>query len=102
MNRNPGAWARIAAVARGQNGAAAIPPGPLEHLWQHEHRHVAAHAVALARDALQLVEQRFLQRGIAVVELQGIGPAGEVRIASVGENAVSHAPVVVRLRRKLL
>ena len=74
-------------MTRGQKGARGDAPGALEDFGQDEHRHVAAHAVALPRDALQLAEQRVLQRGIAVVELQRVGPAREVRVAPVGEDA---------------
>ena len=76
------------------------PPRPLEDLGQHQHRHVAAHAVALARDPPKLAEQRVLQRRVPVVQLQRVGPAGEVRVAAVGQDAASagrlEAAVVLR------
>ena len=74
------------------------PPRPLEDLRQDQHRHVAADAIALAGDPPQLAEQRVLQRGVAVVQLERVGPAIEVRIAPVGEDARAlarlHAAVV--------
>ena len=64
-------------------------PGPLEDFRQEEHGHVAAHAVAPCGDAVELAEHGVLQRRVAVVQLQRIGPAGEVRVAAVGEDAVA-------------
>ena len=37
----------------------------------------------------QFADHRLLHRGIGVVELQGVGPAGKVRIAAVGEQQVA-------------
>ena len=42
-------------------GIGADAPGALEHVGQDEHRHVAAHAVALPGDAFQLADHRLLQ-----------------------------------------
>ena len=70
-------------------------PGAFEHVGQDQHRHVAADAVALPGDSLQLADHRLLQVRVAVVELQRVGPAGEVRIAAVGE----HQRPVFRLTR---
>ncbi len=61
-------------------------PRAFEHLGQDQHRHVAAHAVALSGDSLQFADHRLLQFRVAVVELQRIGPAVEVRVAAVGEH----------------
>ena len=58
-------------------------PGALEDVRQDEHGHVAAHAVALPGDPEQLAEHRLLRGRVAVVELQRVGPAGEVRVAPV-------------------
>ena len=68
-----------------ERGAAA--PGALEHIGQDEHRHVAANAVALAGDPDELADHRLLRRRIAVVELQRVGPAGEIRVAAIGQDA---------------
>ena len=81
-------------------------PGALEHLGQGEHRHVAAHAVALAGDLQQFPDHGFLRGGVAVVELQGVRPAGEVRIAAMGQEQVPLLPldpgVVLRLPAQAL
>ena len=61
-------------------------PGALEDLGQQQHRHVAAHAVALPGDRRQLRHQRRLQRRIGIVELQRVRPAGEVGIAPMGQD----------------
>ena len=66
-------------------------PGPLEDVGQDEHGHVAAHAVTLPGDLQQLADHRLLRGRIAVVELQRIRPAGEVRVAAVSQEPV--APV---------
>ena len=81
-------------------------PGLLEHLRQDEHRHVAADAVALARDALELAEHRLLQGRVAVVQLERVRPAVEVGIAPVSKDARAllrlGAAVVLGLRGELL
>ena len=66
-------------------------PGPLEDLGQDQHRHVAAHAVALPGDPQQLADHRLLRGRVAVVELERVRPAGEVRVAAVGEQQVAAA-----------
>ena len=65
-------------------------PSAFEHIGQEQHSHVAAHAVALPGDSLQLADHRLLQLRVAVVELQRVGPAIEVRVAAVSEH---HSPV---------
>src|SRR6516164_10697588 len=82
-------------------------PSALKNVRQQQHRHVAAHTVALAGNADQLVDPRLLQFGIGVVELQGIRPARKVGIAPIGQylrSAVGLDPQVVRrcLRQRLL
>ena len=64
-------------------------PGPLEDVGQDQHGHVAAHAVALPGDLHQLADHRLLRGRVAVVELQRVRPAGEVRIAPVGQEQVA-------------
>ena len=55
----------------------------------------------MAGDFQQLADHRFLRGRIAVVELQGVGPAGKVRIATVSQQQVARLAfdpgVVVRL-----
>ena len=79
-------------------------PGPLEDLRQDEHGHVAAHAVALPGDPQQLADHRLLRGRIAVVELQRVRPAGEVRVAAVGQDATApwaiDPAVVLRARAR--
>ena len=82
------------------------PPGPLEDLRQDEHRHVAADAVALAGDPPELAEHRLLEGRVAVVQLERVRPAVEVRVAPVRQDARAlarlHAAVVLGLRGELL
>ena len=87
-------------------GGSGDPPCLLKDLRQYEHRHVATDAIALARNAQEFAQQGVLQRGIAIVQLQRVGPTGEVRVAAVGQDAAPAAgvdtAVVLRLRRELL
>src|SRR5258708_14539535 len=64
-------------------------PGSLEDFGQHEHGHVAADAVTLAGDLLQLSHHRVLGGGIAVVQLERIRPTGKVRIPAVGQESIA-------------
>jgi hypothetical protein len=77
----------------------AVTPGPREHLAQHQHRHVAAHAVALLGDGAQLVDHRRARLGPAVVELQRVVPGREKRVAPVLDVPIgaAHEPLRVRL-----
>ena len=72
-------------------------PGPLEDVRQDEHGHVAAHAVALAGDPQQLADHRLLRGRIAVVELQRVRPAGEVRVPAIGQDQVAPLPLDPRI-----
>ena len=62
-------------------------PGPLEDVGQDEHRHVAADAVALPADLQELVQHGLLRGHVAVVELEGIRPPGEIRVPAVRQRA---------------
>ena len=57
-------------------------------------------------DAQEFTEQGVLQRRVAVVQLQRVGPPGEVRVAAVRKNPVAgrglETPVVLRFGRQLL
>ncbi len=61
-------------------------PGALEHFGKDQHRHVAADAVAEIGDRQDFPPHRLLQLRVSVVELQRVGPAGEIGIAAVGED----------------
>ena len=78
-----------------------LPPGSLKDIVQHQHGHVAAHAVALSGDSEQRLDERVPQVGVAVVELGSVGPAGEVGVAAVSEDLAAlrggDGEVVVRL-----
>src|SRR5499433_3401663 len=65
------------------------PPGPLEDVRQDEHGHVAADAVALASNPEQLADHRLLRGRIAVVELQRVRPAVEVRVTAIGDDSLA-------------
>ena len=58
----------------------------LDDLRLQQHRHVAAHAVAAIGDRAQLGDLRLAEAGVAVVELERVRPAVEVRIATEGED----------------
>ena len=64
-------------------------PGSFEDFWQDQHGHVAAQAVALLGDLQEFADHRLLRGGVGVVELHGIGPAGEIRIAAEGKHLVA-------------
>jgi hypothetical protein len=44
-------------------------PGAFKHVGQHQHGHVAAHAVTLPGDLDQLPDHRVLRLRVAVIEL---------------------------------
>jgi hypothetical protein len=50
-------------------------PVVLDVLAEHQHRHVAAHAVDQPSDALELLDQVRAERRVGVVELDGVVPA---------------------------
>ena len=66
-----------------------LAPGSFEDLGQDQHGHVAAHAVALSGNPHQFADHRFLRGGVGVVELQCVGPAGEIGITAVGEDQIA-------------
>ena len=80
-------------------------PGALKDIGQFEHCHVTADAVALRRDSLQLTQHRVLQGGIAVVELERVGPAREIGVPTIGQDSLTpgrlNATPVLRLGREL-
>src|SRR4030095_12453188 len=81
-------------------------PGARDDVGQHEHGHVAADAIALARDALEHREHCLAKPRVAVVDLERVGPAREIRVAPVGEDegpAIGDdAAVVLRLARQVV
>ena len=93
MKQKPGTSLAHALRSPPARTAGPAAPGPLEDVGQDEHRHVAAHAVALPGDLHQLADHRLLRGRIAVVELQRVRPAGEVRVAAVGQQQVAAAPL---------
>ena len=66
-------------------------------MGQDEHGHVAAHPVATVRHPVQFGLHGFLQCRIAVVELEGVGPAVEVGVAAVRQHGVLDPAVVLGL-----
>ena len=71
--------------------AGALAPRALEDAVHHEHRHVAADAVALLGDRAERLDHGAAQRRRERVQLHDVGPGGEVRVAAVREHAVAHA-----------
>src|SRR6516162_8034046 len=60
-------------------------PGSFKDLRQRQHGHVASEAVTLVGNLDQLADHRFLRGRVAIVELNGVRPAGKVWVASVGK-----------------
>ena len=91
MNTKPG-WARLTAgitvgpVVGIRPRAGAVAPGALEDVVHHQHRHVAADAVALRGDRRQRLDRRRAQIRREGVQLHDIRPGREVRVAAVGED----------------
>ncbi len=91
MNRKDG-W--VCANCRDDGGpvvvgrlvAGALAPRAGERVVHHEHRHVAAHAVALVGDPPERLDHRRPQRGGEGVELDDVGPRREVGVAAVGQH----------------
>src|SRR6201999_3542179 len=63
-----------------------IAPRAAKDLWLDQHGHVAADAVAAIRHAPELGDHRLAQPGVAIVELDGVGPPREVRVAAEGQD----------------
>jgi hypothetical protein len=105
MKPNCGCLRRTDLIAFGQKGSALMPQVRSNDLGQDEHRHIAADAVALPGDRFQLADHRLLQVRVAVIELQRVGPAIEVRVATVGEHHRAalrlHAAIVLRCARQI-
>ena len=68
-------------------GPGTLAPGPLDDVRQEQHGHVAADAVAALGDTDQLGRHGPAQARRAIVELQGVGPAGEIRVAAMRQDA---------------
>ncbi len=66
-----------------------LAPGAFEDFGQDQHRHIAADAVALAGDLDEFADHRLLRGRGGVVELQRVGPAGEIGITAIGEEHVA-------------
>ena len=81
----------------GPEERSATTPGALEDVGQDEHGHVAPHAVALHGDLQKLAAHGVLRCRIAVIELQRVGLAAAVRIASVREHPVDAAYTKTRV-----
>ena len=82
-----GDHARPVVVGRSRPGA--LAPGPLEDVVHHQHRHVAAHAVALRGDRAERLDHGGPQVGREGVQLHDVRPRGEVRVAAVREDAAA-------------
>ena len=82
-------------------GQGPLSPGALEDLGENQHGHVAAHAVGDLGQLEEHLGHRLPEGRVAVVELEGIGPAGEVGVPAVGQDERAatglHLPVIVGL-----
>src|ERR1035437_8076004 len=68
-------------------------PGTFEDLVQKKHRHVAADAIALARDTENLFPCCLPKSRLKSIQLQYIRPSREVRITSASTYGSSHLKV---------
>ena len=74
-------------VVLGRPRPGALAPRPLEDVVHHQHRHVAADAVALRGDRAERLHDRGPQLGRERVQLDDVRPGREVRVAAVREDA---------------
>src|SRR5882762_2985592 len=83
----------------------AIAPGATHDVWQHEHRHVAPHSISLRGDAVDHPEHRLTESKMTIIDLEGVGPAREERVAPVrkypGAPERVDSDVVRRLAREV-
>src|SRR5207245_9736622 len=98
--------ARVVAGGAAVRRTRAIAPGAPDHVRQHQHGHVAAHAVTLSGDPVEHGEHRLAEAGVAIVDLQRVGPPWKIRVAPMGEHARAEPRVraygVLRLAREVL
>ena len=74
-------------VLVGRRRPGALAPGAREHLVDHQHRHVAAHARRTAPPmSSSVLGDRVAQRRRERVELDDVGPRREVRVAAAGDD----------------
>ena len=89
MKQKSGACCRTRSVAFGQKGGDCMPQvrsntsGSTSIAMS---QRTPSHCPAIFD---QLADHRFLRRRVAVVELQRVGPAREVRIAAVGQQQIA-------------
>jgi len=62
-------------------------PGRAKHVAQKQHGDVAAHAVAALGESAKRGDVRIARGTTAQIDLHGVGPALEIRIAAMGEDA---------------
>ena len=79
------------------DGAGPFAPRAREDVVQHQHRHVAAHAVGLLGDVDQRVGRGLAQAGRERVELGDVRPRREVRVAAAGDDGVADREEARRL-----
>ena len=77
-------------------------PGAAEHVVEHEHRHVAAHAVGEAADVDERVDGGLSEPGGEGVELGDVGPWREVGVAPAGDHGVADGEELVGCSRQVV
>ena len=75
---------RQKSISKGE--PALIAPGPLEYASRQQHRHIAAHAIALRGDVLQCGNCFLAHSCRKRVELDDIPPGWEVWVTPPGED----------------
>ena len=76
----------LAPVLFGRGSAHTPSPRLLKDVVEQQHRHIAAHPVALLSDRIQCLDDRLAQRWTEGVELCHILPRRKVRVAPVGNH----------------
>src|SRR4029079_3651123 len=77
---------------RGRGGASAPKACPCvdENILEQKHRHVASHAVTLARQRAKQLDHGCLGSLPAIIDLDRIGPGGKITGLCVGPAQKSH------------
>ncbi|MCU0573683.1 MAG: hypothetical protein MUC41_11905 [Syntrophobacteraceae bacterium] len=69
----------------GPEGSRPHSPGSLENIRQYQHGHITPDPVTAAGDAQQLLRHGLVDRGISIVQLEGIGPPRKIGVPTMRE-----------------
>ena len=79
-----------------------VSPCPSEHVVEHQHGHVAPHAIGQAADVDEGVDGGLPEPGSEGVELGDVGPWREVGVAPAGDHGVADGEELARRPRQVL